>query len=105
MERLAFTVADSFLVQGVGLLLAPGVGELEPPLRIGDRLRLVRPDGSTVLSVVRALHMLHSPTSIPNPFLALPELQPADAPHGTAVWVATGAEPVPAPDPARDAGS
>ena len=53
MERLAFMVADSFPVRGVGLLVAPGVGDLDPPLRIGDRLRLVRPDGSAVASVVR----------------------------------------------------
>lgn len=93
MERLAFTVADGFLVRGVGLLLTPGVGGLDPPLRIGDRLRLVRPDGSAVGSVVRALHLLHAPNPIPNPFLALPELQPADVPPGTAVWVASDAEP------------
>jgi hypothetical protein len=98
VERLAFTVADSFPVRGVGLLLAPGVGDLDPPLRIGDRLRLVRPDGSAVASVVRALHLLYAPNPIPNPFLALPEFQPADVPPGTAVWVASDAEPGAAAD-------
>jgi hypothetical protein len=97
VERLAFIVADSFPVRGVGLLLAPGVGDLAPPLRVGDRLRLVRPDGAEVASVVRALHMLHAPGPVPNPFLALPELLPADVPPGTAVWVAT-ARPSAEPD-------
>ena len=101
MERLAFTVTDSFLVRGVGLLVAPGVGGLDPPVRIGDQLRLVRPDGSAVASVVRALHLLHAPGPVPNPFLALPELQPADVPPGTAIWVASPAEPGAAADPAR----
>jgi hypothetical protein len=98
VERLAFTVVDSFLVRGVGLLLAPGVGDLDPPLRIGSRLRLVRPDGSEVVSVLRSLHMLHAPNPVPNPFLALPEFQPADVPPGTAVWVASDAEPGAAAD-------
>jgi len=93
VERLAFTVADSFLVRGVGLLLAPGVGGLARPLRIGDRLRLVRPDGSNVASVVRSLHMLHALTVVPNPFISLPEMQPVDVPPGTAVWVAPDAAP------------
>ena len=98
MERLAFTVADSFSVRGVGLLLAPGVGDLDPPLRIGDRLRLVRPDGSAVASAVRSLHMLHAPNPVPNPFLAVARFQPADVPPGTAVWVASDAEPGAAAD-------
>jgi hypothetical protein len=98
VERLAFTVADSFLVRGVGLLLAPGVGDLDPPLRIGDCLRLVRPDGSAVASEVRSLHPLHAPNPIPNPFLVLPEFQPSDVPPGTAVWVASMAEPSSAAD-------
>ena len=97
MARLAFTVADSFLVRGVGLLLAAGVGDLRPPLRIGHRLLLVRPDGSKVVSVVRSLQMLHAPTVVPNPFISLPEMQPVDVPPGTAVWVASDAELVVCP--------
>jgi hypothetical protein len=92
MDRLAFTVVDSFVVPGVGLLIAPGVGDLNPPLRIGDRLRLVRPNGTAVRSIVRLLHPLHAPNPVPNPFLALPELQPAEVPPGTAVWVVDAAE-------------
>jgi len=87
VARLAFIVADSFLVNGVGLLLTPGIGDLDPPLRIGDQLRLVRRDGSETTTVVRSLHVVHAPNPIPNPFLVLSELQPADVPPGTAAWV------------------
>ena len=90
MERLAFTVADSFSAHpGRRLLLAPGVGELEPPLRIGDRLRLVRVlDGSTILLWSgRCTCCTRPPRSltVPRPARAQPRCS-----HGTAVWVATG---------------
>ncbi|HYH67308.1 MAG TPA: hypothetical protein VD866_21605 [Urbifossiella sp.] len=92
MERLAFIVADRFLVKGVGLLLVPGVGDLDPPLQIGDRLRLVRPDGSEATSSVRSLHFVHAPNPILNPFLTLAEFLPTDVPSGTAIWVMSGPE-------------
>src|SRR5687767_4817615 len=90
---MAFTVADCFLIRGVGLLIEPGAGGLDPPLRVGDRLRLVRPNGSEVSSAVQALYLLHGPEPAANPFLALPGLQPEDVPPGTAVWVGSAAEP------------
>jgi hypothetical protein len=92
MERLAITVTDSFALRGIGLLLTPGVGDLDPPLRIGDRMRLVRSDGSEVVTILRVLHLLHAPNPIPNPFIVMPEFQPADVPPGTAIWVTDPAE-------------
>lgn len=88
MERLALTVADCFAVRGVGLLVAPGVGDVSPPVRIGDALRLVRPDGTELKVTLQRLDFLHAPNPVPNPFLILPDLLPADVPPGTEIWAA-----------------
>lgn len=86
MGRRAFSVSYAFEV-GDGLLLTPGVGDLEVPIRVGQPLELRRPDGSVLRTAVAALQMLHAPNPIPNPFVLLRGVPAADIPAGTEVWV------------------
>ena len=84
--RCLFTVADTFLMHGRGLVLAPGVVPLnDERFRPGDPLRLVRPDGSTLHTTIGSLEL---PT--PNPkhelFVLLKDLGKEDVPIGTEVW-------------------
>jgi hypothetical protein len=89
MARRAFTITDAFEVNG-GLLLTPGVGDLNVPIRVGEAVELRRPDGAVLRTVVAALEMLHAPNPIPNPFVLLRGMPAADVPAGTEVWVELG---------------
>lgn len=86
MARRAFTITDAFNVNG-GLLLTPGVGDLDVPILAGQEVELRRPDGSTRRTVIAALEMLHAPNPIRNPFVLLKGVPTADVPAGTEVWV------------------
>ena len=89
MKRLAFTVGDSFVLRGLGLILFPCVGQLDHGLRIGDVLNLRRPDGSNYPASVVCLSPIHAN---PTPFWAVvfPDWSAAEVPVGTEVWVVDG---------------
>ena len=53
MPRHLFTVEDTFTIRGRGTILVPGiVPEGDERFRIGDALRLRRPDGSEVEATI-----------------------------------------------------
>jgi len=84
--RRLFTVSDTFMIRGRGLVLAPGTvpvgGER---FRAGDPLLLKRPDGTEVQTTISSLEIMN-----PNPnhevVVLLKELTKDDVPIGTEVW-------------------
>ena len=84
--ELLFVVEHAFYLDGVGLVLAPGVPKdrvLEP----GTPLFLVRPDGTHATAIVRPLSTRASPH--PTRPVAV-DLGPDEAPDGTRVFAAKG---------------
>ena len=63
MARRLFTVENTFVISGRGLVTLPGiVPEGDELFRVGDTLRLRRPDGSEILAKIDGLELM-----IPNP--------------------------------------
>ena len=63
MARRLFTVEDTFSIRGRGLVLVPGiVPEGDERFRVGDRITLRRPDGSSIDTQIGGLELLD-----PNP--------------------------------------
>ena len=81
-----FKVADVFIVQGRGLVLVPA----SPPtavIRVGERVELLRPDGSRISSRVAAIEFLCAPPKPCKHVYMLPSDFPAeDVPVGTEIW-------------------
>ena len=82
--ELLFVVEHSFFLDGVGLVLGPGV---ERALEPGIPLFLVRPNGTHATAVVRPLSTRASP--LPTRPIAV-DLGPDEAPDGTRVFAAKG---------------
>ena len=87
---LLFIVEDAFQINGRGCVLAPGPS-VEPGaqiVRVGDRIRLLKPNGEIIDSVIRGLEMLgRRPRSqvITAPILLPKDITKADVPKGTKV--------------------
>ena len=75
-----FTVEDTFLITGRGVVLTPGFGD--KPVRVGAVIRLIRPDQSTLLTTIRGIEF-HSD----HPILIGQNLKKEDVPIGTEVWL------------------
>ncbi len=87
-----FTVEVAFEISGRGCVLAPGVGEDAEVsnVRVGDLIRLVRPNGEITDTSIHGVEMLNyrrgspprklAPISLPRP------LTKHDAPPGTLVY-------------------
>lgn len=89
---LLFTVELAFQITGRGCVLAPGpsVEVGAQTVRIGDRIRLRRPDGDCIDTVIRGLEMLGRrprPQVITAPILLPKDFTKADVPEGTEVWL------------------
>jgi len=91
--RLLLTVDEAFHVTGRGCLLTPGLSaESMPPVKRGDRVRLLLPSGGTSESVIHGIDAVHNRnTKKPEIrfFLTLPrEVKKEDIPKGTEVlWL------------------
>ena len=86
MPRLLFKVDDTFLIRARGLVLVPGIVPVgDERFRIGDSLRLKRPDGSEVETTIGGLEMFTETTKPDIPVL-LKGLGKEDVPIGTEVW-------------------
>ena len=86
MARRLFTVEATFAVRGRGLVLVPGIiPEEDERFRVGDRITLRRPDGSSIGTRIGGLELLD-----PNPrhdvVIMLKESAKEDVPVGTEVW-------------------
>jgi hypothetical protein len=89
-STLLFVVEDAFQISGRGCVLVPGPSaEADgPALRVGDPIRLVKPDGQTVDTFVRGIEMIHRrppPKVITAPILLPKELTKDQVPVGTQV--------------------
>jgi hypothetical protein len=87
---LLFTVEDVFQLSGRGCVLVPGpIAEVGgPEVRVGDPIRLVKPDGSHVDTFIRGIEMIGRrppPKVLTAPILLPAELSKADVPVGTKV--------------------
>jgi hypothetical protein len=86
MSRHLFTVEETFTIRGRGTGLMPGiVPEGGERLRIGDALRLRRPDGSEVEATIDGIEFFGIQTGTYPIVVRLPKL---DVPLGTEVWSA-----------------
>jgi translation elongation factor EF-Tu-like GTPase len=86
MSRHLFTVEDTFTIRGRGTVLVPGiVPEGGERFRIGDALRLRRPDGSEVEATIDGIEFFSVPAGTYPIVVGLPKL---DVPLGTEVWSA-----------------
>jgi hypothetical protein len=86
MARRLLTVEDTFAIRGRGLVLVPGIiPEGDERFRVGDRITLRRPGGSSVDTQIGGLELLD-----PNPrrdvVIMLKGLAKGDVPVGTEVW-------------------
>jgi hypothetical protein len=85
MARKLFNVEDFFSIKGRGTVLLPGlVPEGDERFRIGDLLRLWRPDGSELQVAISGFDFFH-----PGPhgeYAVLVALPKAEVPLGTEVW-------------------
>jgi hypothetical protein len=86
MSRHLFTVEDTFTIKGRGTVLVPGiVPEGEERFRIGDALRLRRPDGSEVEATIDGIDFFNVPHGAYPIVIRLPK---SDVALGTEVWSA-----------------
>ena len=86
MSRLLFTVTDTFVIRGRGLVLFPGIAPTENErFRLGDPLQLKRPDGSIIQAEIAGFEY---PTPNPRREIAimLKGINKDDVPVGTEVW-------------------
>jgi hypothetical protein len=86
MARRLFVVEDRFVVPGRGLVLVPGIiPEGDERFRVGDRITLRPPDGTSRDKRIGGLELLD-----PNPrrdvVIMLIGLAKEDVPVGTEVW-------------------
>jgi hypothetical protein len=75
-----FKVDDRFMVTGRGLILVPGLGEKKAS--VGDPIKIIRPDQSTVETTIKGIGW--------NEFrdiLIGNELTKDDVPIGSEVWL------------------
>jgi hypothetical protein len=90
MPKLLFHVADTFEIQGRGLVVATDTSIRDIPfvLRAGSRIEYRRPDGTSMESVIKGLEF-SSPFN-PNRkygYLAADGIAKSDLPLGTEVWL------------------
>jgi len=85
MARKLFTVDDVFSIRDRGTIIVPGVvPEGDEKFRIGDQLRLVRPDGSEVATTIDGIAFFN-----PDPqrrYAVIVPLPKPEIPVGTEVW-------------------
>lgn len=89
-STLLFVVEGAFQMTGRGCVLVPGPSAEPggPVLRIGDPIRLVKPNGQTVDTCVRGIEMIHRrprPKVITAPILLPKEITKDQASIGTQV--------------------
>ncbi|HLL88459.1 MAG TPA: hypothetical protein VK324_04085 [Tepidisphaeraceae bacterium] len=90
MRRLLFNVEEIFLIRARGVVLVPGIVPIgDERFRIGDGLRLKRPDGTEVTTTIGGLDMFTCSTKRDMPVL-LKDLGKEDVPVGTEVWSVDG---------------
>jgi len=91
-STLLFVVEDAFQISGRGCVLVPGPSTepCGPRVRVGDPIRLVKPDGQEIETLVRGVEMIHRrplPKVITAPILLPKEITKDQVPLGTQVFL------------------
>lgn len=89
---LLFIVEDAFQIAGRGCVLVPGPSAEQGSqrIRIGDGLRLRKPDGNSFDTVIQGVEMIGRrprPKVITAPILLPRDVKKGDVPTGTEVWL------------------
>ncbi len=86
---LLFTVEDVFTIHHRGIILVPGIiPAVSERFRVGDALRLRRPDGSEVETRIDSIELTSGKAAFP----IVVRLAKSEVPIGTEVWLAKAAE-------------
>jgi hypothetical protein len=102
MARRFFTVEETFLIHGRGLIPAPGiVPQGEEHFRVGDPILLRRPDGSALRWQIGGLEIIGGGPPRVDVVILLKGLGKEDVPIGTEVWSVDPAESLVRPPEAR----
>ncbi len=91
-STLLFVVEDAFQITGRGCVLVPGPSTEPggPRVRVGEPIRLVKPDGQEIETLVRGVEMIHRrplPKVITAPILLPKEITKDQVPVGTQVFL------------------
>ena len=85
------TVEDTFLIEGRGLIIIPGIpypSESMRRVRVGEAVVLIRPDGSEIKTAIGSIEMINRKAPITHaPFAPSEPLAKEDVPIGTEVWL------------------
>ena len=73
------------MVTGRGLILVPGLGDKKAT--IGDKIKIIRPDNSTIETVIKGITF-----NLSRDILVGSELTKEDVPIGSEVWLKTNDE-------------
>jgi hypothetical protein len=87
MSRRLLVVEQRFWLRGKGLILEPGFAPVEGErIKAGDRVVLIRPDGSTRDVMIRGISTYSSPDLATRMDLLLDLASKEEVPIGTEVW-------------------
>ncbi len=91
MARRLFVVEDTFSIKGQGLVPIPGIIPAgDERFRVGDRIVLRRPDGSSLEWSIDGLPLIHTPVPHEDVVILLKGLSKEEVPIGTEVWSVDG---------------
>lgn len=87
MSRCLFVVEDTFEIRGRGLMLVPAINPMgDERFRVGDRIVLRKPDGTSVEAPIGGLEIPMSDNPRQGAVIMLKTLTKEDVPAGTEVW-------------------
>jgi hypothetical protein len=87
MSRRLLVVSQRFWLRGRGLILSPGMVPVEGErIMVGDRVSLIRPDGTTRDATIRGTSTYPDPASTTKVDLLLDVVSKEEVPIGTEVW-------------------
>lgn len=89
MEKLLSIVEDVFELSGrPSVVIVPGVPRAgDCRLKVGDPLKLRRPDGTEASTFVGGLELTSPPSTTSIALMLGPSMTKADVPIGTEVWL------------------
>lgn len=87
MQTLLFSVADTNEIRGRGIIIvSPVLRDLPVGLMNGQQIELRRPDGTTLLTMIRGIEMCDLNPNKRAGLLLPVEVKLTDVPVGTEVW-------------------
>ena len=87
MNRRLFTVVDTFLISGRGLILAADVLPEQVQLKVNESIELRRQDGSSIITKVVGIEFASPPDANRPLAILLPsDIHKEQVPIGTEVW-------------------